>query len=124
MNSVGEGADIVKAVNHPNIKLLVDIYHMLREGESPEEIIKAGKHIYHCHIAEKDKRTPPGAAGDDFKPYLRALKKINYSGWTEVFMHPVPRGIPIMPTAGEVTAQINHARRYLEKCLSKDVGFV
>ncbi len=31
-------------------------------------------------------------------------------------MHPVPRGIPIMPTATEVSTEINRARRYLEEC--------
>ena len=33
-------------------------------------------------------------------------------------MHPVPRGIPILDTAEEVTAEINRARRYLESCLA------
>jgi sugar phosphate isomerase/epimerase len=56
----------------------------------------------------------PGRGVLDFKPILAALKKINYRGWTEIFMHPVPRGIPIMPTLEKVTAEINRARRYLE----------
>ncbi len=59
----------------------------------------------------------PGRGPMDFTPIVAALKKINYSGWTEVFMHPVPRGIPILPTAAEVTAEINHARKYLDGCL-------
>ena len=49
--------------------------------------------------------------------YFAALKNIDYKGWIEVFMHPVPRGIPIMPTAAQVTTQINVARAYLETCL-------
>ena len=59
----------------------------------------------------------PGRGSLDFKPLLAALEKINYQGWTEIFMHPVPRGIPIMDTLDEVTAEINLARRYLEGCL-------
>ena len=43
-----------------------------------------------------------------------SLKEINYHGWTEIFMHPVPRGIPIHETAAEVTREINVARDYLE----------
>lgn len=66
----------------------------------------------------------PGLGDMDFVPILAALKKIDYGGWTEVFMHPVPRGIAILPTAAEVTAQINHARDYLGKCLSKDLTLV
>jgi sugar phosphate isomerase/epimerase len=55
----------------------------------------------------------------DFVSIISALKKINYSGWTEVFMHPVPRGIPIMQTAAQVTAEINRSRLYLEGCMTK-----
>jgi sugar phosphate isomerase/epimerase len=61
----------------------------------------------------------PGRGKLDFVPIVSALKKINYNGWTEVFMHPVPRGIPILQTATQVTAEINHSRSYLEDCLTK-----
>jgi sugar phosphate isomerase/epimerase len=60
----------------------------------------------------------PGRGKLDFRPILAALKRISYPGWTEIFMHPVPRGIPILETAGKVTEEINRARRYLEKTLS------
>ena len=56
----------------------------------------------------------PGRGPLDFKPILQALKDINYKRWTEIFMHPVPRGIPILPTARAVTEEINRARRYLD----------
>ncbi len=59
----------------------------------------------------------PGRGPLDFRPILAALNHINYQGWTEIFMHPVPRGIPILPTTAEVTAEINRARSYLETCL-------
>ncbi|MCD6393452.1 MAG: sugar phosphate isomerase/epimerase [Planctomycetes bacterium] len=61
----------------------------------------------------------PGRGKLDFIPIVAGLKKINYNGWTEIFMHPVPRGIPILPTAREVTAEINRSRLYLENCLKK-----
>jgi sugar phosphate isomerase/epimerase len=61
----------------------------------------------------------PGRGKLDFIPIIRALKKINYNGWTELFMHPVPRGIPILPSAEQVTAEINRSRKYLEDCLLK-----
>jgi sugar phosphate isomerase/epimerase len=53
----------------------------------------------------------------DFRPLLAALKKIGYSGGVEIFMHPVPRGIPILETTAQVTDEINRARRYLDQCL-------
>ena len=59
----------------------------------------------------------PGRGKLDFRPLLTALKKIEYGGWTEIFMHPTPRGISILPTVAEVTAEINRARAYLQDCL-------
>ncbi len=60
----------------------------------------------------------PGFGGGlDYVPILRALKGIDYSGYVEIFMHPVPRGIPILPTVEEVTGAINQSRAYLETCL-------
>ncbi|HAW29036.1 MAG TPA: xylose isomerase, partial [Planctomycetaceae bacterium] len=61
----------------------------------------------------------PGRGDLNFVPLLAALKKINYQGRTEIFMHPVPRGIPILPTAEQVTAEINRSREYLENCLKQ-----
>lgn len=56
----------------------------------------------------------PGRGKLNFAPIVEALRKIRYEGFVEIFMHPVPRGIPILPTAKEVTAEINRARKYLQ----------
>ncbi|MBM3858376.1 MAG: sugar phosphate isomerase/epimerase [Verrucomicrobia bacterium] len=61
----------------------------------------------------------PGRGPLDFRPIVAALRKIKYRRWTSVFMHPTPRGIPILPTAGEVTAAVNQARKHLAQCLAK-----
>ena len=58
----------------------------------------------------------PGRGPLDFVPIVEALAAIQYSGWTEIFMHPFPRGIPILETAAAVTMEINRARAYLAKC--------
>lgn len=60
----------------------------------------------------------PGRGSLDFQPLLAAFKDIDYQGWTEIFMHPVPRGIPILESTAEVTAEINRSRKYLTECLS------
>ncbi len=61
----------------------------------------------------------PGRGPLDFRPIPAALRRIRYTGWVSVFMHPVPRGIPILPTAEEVTAEILRAQRYLDAALAK-----
>jgi sugar phosphate isomerase/epimerase/lysophospholipase L1-like esterase len=80
VNTVGEALSIVREVNDPNILLLADIFHMMRENEGPEILVDAGSYLVHCHIAELKDRTAPGMAGDDFRPYFSALKKIGYRG--------------------------------------------
>jgi sugar phosphate isomerase/epimerase len=67
---------------------------------------------------EEELQQMPGRGKLDFTPLLKALKDINYTGFTQIFMHPTPRGIPILPTAPEVTAEINRSKAYLEKCLA------
>ncbi|MDA1214533.1 MAG: sugar phosphate isomerase/epimerase, partial [Planctomycetota bacterium] len=60
----------------------------------------------------------PGRGELDFKPILATLREIKYEGWTEIFMHPVPRGIPILEPTAAVTEEINRARMYLADCLA------
>jgi sugar phosphate isomerase/epimerase len=80
INKVSEIIDIAEAVDQPNFRICVDIYHMLMEGEGPEIISNTGKYLVHVDIAEKNGRTPPGTNGDDFTPYLKALKAVGYKG--------------------------------------------
>ncbi len=59
----------------------------------------------------------PGRGRLNFIPLLAALKDIQYNGWTEIFMHPVPRGLPILDSTAAVTTEINRSRSYLSACL-------
>lgn len=80
VNTLLEGAVAVARAAHPSIRLLADIFHMLRNDEPPEDIVKVGPWLAHTHIAENVGRAPPGVHGDDFRPYLRALKQAGYAG--------------------------------------------
>jgi sugar phosphate isomerase/epimerase len=80
INSVLEGGEIVEEVNHPNFRLLVDIYHVLMDGEDHENIIKYAHLIHHTHIAEEEGRPAPGTHNEDFTTYLKALKDVGYEG--------------------------------------------
>jgi sugar phosphate isomerase/epimerase len=91
INTLAEAADIVAACDHPNIRLLADLYHMAREGDGPDALRQHGRWLHHVHVAEKEKRTAPGVAGDDFRPFLRALRDVGYRGaisfecsWTDL----------------------------------------
>ena len=56
----------------------------------------------------------PGRGSLDFTAIVAALKQTAYSGFTSIFMHPVPRGIPILEPTTAVTEEVNRARAHLE----------
>ncbi len=80
INSLREALEVVKAVDHKNFRLCVDIYHMLKDNEPATAIVGTGPYAVYSELAEKESRTPPGVNGDDFRPYLRALKNEGYAG--------------------------------------------
>ena len=84
INTLDDGLAAVRQCAHPRVGLLADIYHMTQNGESPDAILRAGPLLWHVHIAEKEKRTAPGVAGDDFRPFLDALRKIGYNGMMSI----------------------------------------
>ena len=55
----------------------------------------------------------PGRGRLDFTPLLWALADIRFAGWTEIFMHHTPRGLPPYPTVEPITAELVRARNYL-----------
>ena len=119
-------------INSRHIGIALAPYHMPQEPALIARLITdLDKNLVHfyawqygmgCHkeLPKKQELLQlPGRGGLDFVPIVSALKQINYRGWTEVFMHPVPRGIPILQTATKVTAEMNRSRSYLESCLAK-----
>ena len=78
ITTVREGAAIVRAVAEPTIRLLADLYHMARAGETPEDLAAVTDLLAHVHLAECAERTAPGVAGDDFRPFLAVLRRAGY----------------------------------------------
>lgn len=67
---------------------------------------------------EEEVQQLPGRGKLDWKPLLAALKRIDFTGPTEIFMHPTPRGVPIMPTLAESTAEIVRAKEFLDSIVT------
>jgi sugar phosphate isomerase/epimerase len=61
----------------------------------------------------------PGRGPLDFGPLMRELAAQRFAGPVEIFMHPVPRGVPILDTVPGITAEVNRARTHLEALLGK-----
>ena len=62
INRIGEGATLIRAAGHPNIRLLADLYHMACAGDTPADLKAAMDVVVHVEIAEKEGRTLPGVS--------------------------------------------------------------
>jgi sugar phosphate isomerase/epimerase len=114
----------------PNLGIAFAPYHLpqdaqrlsecLREIGSSVKLFYAWQHGKGCMTAQPkadELLQLPGRGPLDFRPLLTTLSNLKYDGWIEIFMHPYPRGIPILETVPEVTAEINRSRDYLLSCL-------
>ncbi len=79
ITSVGEGADLARQANHPNIRLLVDGYHWAKGGDTLEGILDNASLLAHAHVATLEGRRPP-RPDDDCMPFFSALKQAGYDG--------------------------------------------
>lgn len=109
INTVSDGADIARAVNNPHLGVLADFFHMMRENEDPADLIKAGKLLKHCHIAEKEVRSAPGVKGDDFTPFFKALKAMHYKGNLSIECHWDDMKTQLAGSVAEIQRQLHVA---------------
>jgi sugar phosphate isomerase/epimerase len=80
INTVAQGATFIRAAQHPNMRLLADLYHMSSMGEPATNITEAGDLLVHTHVAELEGRSAPGTHGEDFTAQLTALGRIGFTG--------------------------------------------
>ena len=123
---------LAELAHSPRLGIALAPYHLPQDETQLAKLIEelgpkmvhfyAWEHGKGCHTKlpkEEEMLQMPGYGELDFAPLLAAMKKTNYQGWTEIFMHPVPRGIPILESTAKVTEAINKSRTYLAQCLEK-----
>jgi len=90
INSVEEGASLVKMVGRPNFKLMPDVFHMnIEDVTIGGELERHIADIAYIHLADSN-RHAPGWGHTDFAEIFRSLKRANYSGWCSLEIFPVP----------------------------------
>jgi sugar phosphate isomerase/epimerase len=115
------------ARNHP-ISIAFAPYHLpqeetllanlLRDVVPLTSLFYAWQHGNGCMTQlpkEEELLQLPGRGPLDFSSMVEVLKACKFQGWTEVFMHPFPRGVPILETTSRVTDEINRSREYLDR---------
>ena len=87
INTAKECVDYVKAVDAPNVKVMLDTYHMNMEEESLREaILTAGPLLGHFHVGENNRRLPGQGKMIPWQEIADALREIGYEG--SVVMEP------------------------------------
>lgn len=74
---------VVKAVNSPNLKIMVDIFHMQHiRGNITNSIRHFADYIGHVQIAQVPNRNEPDTPGELNFPYiLQTLQSLGYNDW-------------------------------------------
>jgi D-psicose/D-tagatose/L-ribulose 3-epimerase len=82
INTGAEALKLVHEVNHPNIKMIIDYYHMRVENENPDIVWKARKEIVHFHFANPHGRLWPKSPAEDpvYGEFFKLVKKIRFRG--------------------------------------------
>ncbi|WP_163582115.1 TIM barrel protein [Gracilibacillus saliphilus] len=58
ITSVPETVALVEKVNRPSIQVLADLYHMMEENESLENIKTARSYLQYVHVADSGRMVP------------------------------------------------------------------
>ena len=89
LNNTPDSADLVKAIDSPNLKILYDAYHMyLDEGKICEITEKYLPYIGHIHIADAPGRNEPGTGAINYKNFLKHLDRLGYKNFVGFELYP------------------------------------
>ncbi|MFN6469071.1 MAG: sugar phosphate isomerase/epimerase family protein [Nostoc sp. SerVER01] len=81
LNTIADGVALCNAVNHPNVGLLLDIFHANIEEKNIATAIKsADRHLKHLQVSENDRGTP-GSGHVAWDSIFAALRDIQYNHW-------------------------------------------
>ena len=82
INTAAEALRLVQEVHHPNVRMIVDYYHLRVENEDPEILWKARREIVHFHFANPQGRRWPRSGSEDpeYARFFDLVKKIHFRG--------------------------------------------
>jgi len=94
LQSVNEGFEIIRAVNHPQVQMLYDFYHeQIAEGNLIEKLEKNIQYLGLVHIADVPGRHRPGTGEINYVNIYKKLAELRYD--KIVAMEFLPLGDPV-----------------------------
>jgi hydroxypyruvate isomerase len=109
LQSAAEAIEIVRAVNHPQVQFLYDMFHeQIAEGNLIEKLDKHIDVIGLIHVADVPGRHDPGTGEINYLNIYRALVRLNYRHVVAMEFRP----------AGEPVAGLRAAREMVSRAVS------
>jgi hydroxypyruvate isomerase len=100
LTSVAEGFEILRAVNHPQVKFLYDFYHeQIAEGNLIEKMEKNIDLVGVFHIADVPHRHQPGTGEINYNNIYRKMVELKYNRYIAMEFMPVGDPIKILRAA-------------------------
>ena len=82
INTGAEALRLVDEVKHPNVKMIIDYYHLRMENENLDILVRAREHVVHLHFANPNGRRWPKSADEnpEYGRFFQLVKQIGYTG--------------------------------------------
>lgn len=87
INTTPEAVAFIQAVDHPNVRLTVDGYHLIHEPDPIPDLIRTHGNLLCDFHADDATGRGPGAGDLDYGPILDALADVGYAGPVTVELH-------------------------------------
>ncbi|XP_054721788.1 putative hydroxypyruvate isomerase [Uloborus diversus] len=89
LSSFEKAIELLEKIQRPNIKLLLDIFHLQEIEESMENLEKYYKYAGHIQVSQSPDRREPGAQGRiDYEDVFERLKKLGHNDYIGLEYYP------------------------------------
>ena len=103
LTSVAEGFEVIKEVNHPQVRFLYDFFHeQISEGNLIEKVEKNVALVDLFHIADVPGRHDPGTGEINYGNIYKKLAELGYDRYVAMEFHPVADEVQGLKAAREM----------------------
>ncbi len=107
LTSVAEGFDVIKEVNHPQVRFLYDFFHeQISEGNLIEKLEKNVALVDLVHVADVPGRHEPGTGEINYTNIYKKLVSLGYDRYMAMEFLPTGDAVESLKTAREQVLQV------------------
>lgn len=111
--TAAEAAAMVREIDHPHFRLMLDVKSMCAEEEEPAEIVRRHLPLVHHFHANDANRRGPGFGETDFRPIAAALLEGGYDG---------PVSVEVFDYSPDPETIARESLRYLRQVFQADAA--